>query len=159
MAGQASIDVERWRAIVEMAFDAYLEVDRNHAIVEWSPQAEETFGWSRSEAIGMASYLFIPSRDREEFQEMILACSSPREVPASMRRFRITALRRDGTEFPIELAIAAPRPGQTNLFAAFARDLTELERHRRWVLRARHEFRGALRLRERGLLRNDRLLL
>ena len=94
MAGHASIDVERWRAIVEMAFDAYLEVDRNHAIVEWSPQAEETFGWSRSEAIGMASHMFIPSRDREEYQEMILACSSPREVPASMRRFRITAFTR-----------------------------------------------------------------
>ena len=128
MAEQASLEVERWRAITEMAFDAYLEVDEHHAIVEWSPQAEETFGWSRSEAIGMTSHMFIPLRDREEYHEMILACSSPRQVPASMRRFRITALRRDGTEFPIELAIAAPRPGQTNLFAAFARDLTELER-------------------------------
>ena len=112
MAEQASVDVsERLRAIIEMAFDAYLEVDGNNAIIEWSPQAEETFGWSRSEAIGMASDMFIPVRDREEYHEMILACSSPRQVPASMRRFRITALRRDGTEFPIELAIAAPRPG------------------------------------------------
>ena len=76
----------------------------------------------------MTSHMFIPVRDREEYHEMILACSSPRQVPASMRRFRITALRRDGTEFPIELAIAAPQPGETILFAAFARDLTELER-------------------------------
>jgi PAS domain S-box-containing protein len=128
MAEQLSADLERRRAIIEMAFDAYLEVDRHNTIIEWSPQAEETFGWSRSEAIGMTSHLFIPARDREEFHEMTLACSSPRQVPASMRRFRITALRRDGTEFPIELAIAAPQPGETILFAAFARDLTELER-------------------------------
>src|SRR6185503_6241975 len=128
MADQATADVERRRAIIEMAFDAYLEVDRHNAITEWSPQAEETFGWSRSEAIGLASHMFIPVRDREEYHEMILACSSPRQVPASMRRFRIMAVRRDGTEFPIELAIAAPRPDETILFAAFARDLTELER-------------------------------
>ena len=128
MAEPASADVARRLAIIEMAFDAYLEVDQHDAIIEWSPQAEATFGWSRSEAIGMASHMFIPVRDRAEYHEMIVACSSPRQVPASMRRFRITALRRDGTEFPIELVIAAPRPGETNRFAAFARDLTELER-------------------------------
>jgi hypothetical protein len=47
MAEQVSAEVDRRRAIIEMAFDAYLEVDEHNAIIEWSPQAEDTFGGDR----------------------------------------------------------------------------------------------------------------
>jgi len=44
---------ERFRAVIETASDAFVSVDTEGTIVEWNRQAEETFGWTREEAIGV----------------------------------------------------------------------------------------------------------
>ena len=48
--------------------------------------------------------------------------------PALNRRIELTALRRDGTEFPVELAITAMRLGDATVFSAFLRDITDRKR-------------------------------
>ena len=44
---------ERFRAVIETASDAFVSVDTDGRIVEWNRKAEETFGWTREEAIGL----------------------------------------------------------------------------------------------------------
>jgi len=60
----------RYREIVESAFDAFIGIDSNGVIIDWNAQAEATFGWFCSEAIGQSlSRLIIPERYREAHEK------------------------------------------------------------------------------------------
>jgi PAS domain S-box-containing protein len=120
---------QRYRQIVETALDAFVGMDSNGLITDWNAQAETIFGWSRSEAIGQVlSQMIIPDRYRDAHAQGLRHFLASGEGPVLNKRIEITALRRDGTEFPVELTISAVRTGETHHFAAFVRDLTERKR-------------------------------
>ncbi len=50
------------RSIIATSLDAFVQLDGNGIILEWNPQAERIFGWSRSEAVGQAFEKFLSSR-------------------------------------------------------------------------------------------------
>ena len=116
---------QKSREILETALDAFVEMDSRGTIVDWNAQAVATFGWSREEALGQRFFsMVIPSRNRaseEKGPEYFLGSS---EVAALNKRIEMPALRRDGHEFPIELALSSIRWGETRLFTAFVRDIT-----------------------------------
>ena len=113
-------------AVVEAAFDCVIVIDGDGLVVDWNLAAERTFGWPREEVLGLdLADLIIPPaqpggappRPRE-----------PRQRPSTIlgRRVEMSALRRDGTEFPVELTIApVETPGERPLFAGYLRDITE----------------------------------
>jgi two-component system sensor histidine kinase/response regulator len=108
-------------------YDAYIEQDRAGLIVDWNANAEALFGWSRAEALGMRSDRLIPERNRERHNEAIAAILDADERKLYTRE--LTALHRDGHEFPIQLSTTREcRQGQSYL-AAFARALTAEMRH------------------------------
>lgn len=120
---------ERTRLTIETALDAVITMDRTGAITTWSPQAESLFGWTRSEALGRAlSDTIIPERYRAQHQHGLERYLVTGEHTVLNRRIELTALRRDGSEFPVELAITPIGVGDTITFSAFVRDVTE--RHR-----------------------------
>ena len=126
----------RHHQIIETALDAFIEIDSDGLITDWNAQAETTFGWSRSEAIGQTlSQMIIPHRYREAHRQGLRLFLATGEGPVLNKRIEIAALHRDGTEFPIELAIAAIRWGERRLFSAFARDVTEQKRAQRELAR------------------------
>jgi len=126
----------RHHQIIETALDAFIEMDSDALITDWNAQAETTFGWSRSEAIGQTlSQMIIPHRYREAHTQGLRLFLATGEGPVLNKRIEIAALHRDGTEFPIELAIAAIRWGERRLFSAFARDVTEQKRAQRELAR------------------------
>jgi len=126
----------RHHQIIETALDAFIEIDSDGLITDWNAQAETTFGWSRSEAIGQTlSQMIIPHRYREAHTQGLRLFLATGEGPVLNKRIEIAALHRDGTEFPIELAIAAIRWGERRLFSAFARDVTEQKRAQRELAR------------------------
>src|SRR5258708_26761195 len=51
---------ERARAILDLAFDAFVEVDSEGLITAWNSAAESTFGWPRSEVIGQPCRMIVP---------------------------------------------------------------------------------------------------
>ena len=125
---------QRYRQIVETAFDAFLGFDASLAVEHWNPQAEHMFGWSKAEAIGRPLGDFI-GIDRvfgscgKTLREWITAVDAP-EVQT---RIEVAALHRNGHEFEAEMAISSLRTGQKKLFAAFVQDVTErkqIERER-----------------------------
>jgi PAS domain S-box-containing protein len=104
-------------------------MDSDGLITGWNAQAETTFGWSRSEAIGKTlSQMIIPHRYREAHKQGLRRFLATGAGPVMNKRIEIVGLRRDGTEFPIELAIGAIRWGEKHLFSAFVRDVTEQKR-------------------------------
>ena len=117
---------QRTRLIIDNALDAVVTMDSSGAITDWSAQAERMFGWSRMEAIGrQMSYTIIPPRYREAHDKGLKKFLTTGEGPVLNKRIEITALSRDGREFPVELAISPAKVGTKWTFSAFMRDLTE----------------------------------
>jgi PAS domain S-box-containing protein len=119
----------RLRAILDSSLDAVVTMDQAGVITGWNAAAERVLGWSASDAIGrFLSDTIIPPQHREAHtrgRERFLATG---EGPILGRRIEITALHRDGREFPVELTVAPVRLGDAWLFSAFLRDLTEQKR-------------------------------
>jgi PAS domain S-box-containing protein len=126
------------RQILESALDAFVGMDSNGLIMDWNAQAEITFGWLRSEATGqMLSKMIIPERYRDAHERGLRHFLAAGEGPVLNKRIEITALHRDGREFPVELTISAISGGGTHCFVAFVRDITERKRFQEELLAAK----------------------
>lgn len=117
---------ERARIIIDTALDAVIGIDSAGVIMDWSVEAEKTFGWSRQEALGKRlSQTILPQRYRTKHEEGLARYLTTGESQVLNKRIEISALRRDGTEFPVELSITPIRTGDDVTFSGFVRDITE----------------------------------
>ena len=117
---------QRHHRIVETALDAFVGMDARGMVTDWNAQAERTFGWSRADVLGRSfAEMVIPHRDRDTHTQGLWQFATTDDGPVLNRRIEITALHRDGHEFPIELAICPIEWADTHHFAAFVRDVTE----------------------------------
>ena len=117
------------RSIVDSALDAVVGIDSDGVIRDWNNEAEEIFGWTRLEALGrrMAETI-IPLRYRSAHEIGMQHFFRTGEGPVLSRRIEITALRRDGEEFPVELSITPLKFGEGWIFSAFIRDISARKR-------------------------------
>lgn len=124
----------RYRQIVESAFDAFIGFDRSFLIEHWNAQAETTFGWTPEEAKGrpLGDFILLDRKisDTETTLRDLLRWDDSDGMQA---RVEVTAVHKEGYEFPAEMAISSVRSEQRSLFAAFVHDVTgrklvELER-------------------------------
>jgi PAS domain S-box-containing protein len=114
------------RGIIATALDAFVQIDQAGRIVEWNPQAEAVFGWSREEALGgLLSDMIVPDRHRHAHLCGVADFVKNGEGTIIGRRREIAAVRRDGQEITVELAITALRQRTGYVFNGFIRDVTE----------------------------------
>ena len=112
--------------IIDTALDAVITMDARGAITSWNKQAEIIFGWSSNEAIGRhMSEMIIPEQHRTAHERGLRHFLTTGEGPVLRRRIQVTAVRRNGVEFPVELEVVPMRLGQDWVFSAFIRDITE----------------------------------
>jgi PAS domain S-box-containing protein len=113
------------RSIVESSLDAVVVMDADGVITDWNKEAEQTFGWTRVEALGRRmSETIIPMRYRSAHERGLQHFFKTGEGPVLNRRIEITALRRHGGEFPVELSITPLQFGEAWVFSAFVRDIS-----------------------------------
>jgi PAS domain S-box-containing protein len=116
---------EQARAIVDSALDAVVVMNADGRIKDWNKQAEETFGWTRPEALGQRMVdTIIPAQYRLSHERGLEHFFKTGHGPVLNRRIEITALRRDGTEFPVELTITPLKSGDSWTFSSFIRDIS-----------------------------------
>lgn len=117
---------QRARLVIESAYDAFIAMDADGVIIDWNPQAEKTFGFSSSQAIGRKlGETIIPERYRERHRLGLKHFLKTGEGPLLGKRVEITALRADGGEFPVGLAISPVRWADTWIFNAFLHEITD----------------------------------
>ncbi len=120
---------ERIRRILESALDAVVSMDSEGLIIDWNPQAETTFGWKRNEIVGQPLVLtIIPAQYREAHKKGLARFLESGVGPILNQRIEITALHRDGHEFPVELTVSPLVLRGSVVFSAFIRDITEQKR-------------------------------
>ena len=116
-------------AILATALDCIITMDSRGLVVEFNPAAERTFGYRRAEVIGRPlAELIIPERLRERHRQGLARYLATGEGPVLGRRIELSALRSDGSEFPVELAITRLDAGREPLFTAYLRDISERAR-------------------------------
>jgi PAS domain S-box-containing protein len=117
---------ERVRSIIDTALDAVIGMDERGHILDWNRRAETIFGWARAEAIGRElGETIIPPQYREAHRRGLQHFLRSGEGPVLNKRIEITGLRRDGMEFPIELAISPLKTATGYEFNAFVQDISE----------------------------------
>jgi len=125
LAGQLFASRERYRALVAAALDCVVAMDHHGRVVEWNPAAERIFGWPADAAMGQdMAELIVPPALRASHRAGLARYLAGGEPVVLDRRIEITAMRRDGSEFPCELTITRiARPGDP-LFVGYLRDIT-----------------------------------
>ena len=120
---------EHFRQIIDTAHDAFISIDSTGYITTWNPQAEKTFGWTASEAIGRRlERLIIPPAYREAHSRGLQRFLSVGMGPLLNKRVEMQALHRDDHEFPVEMSLTAVRVGGDYVFNAFLHDVSERKR-------------------------------
>jgi PAS domain S-box-containing protein len=131
---------EATREILETAQDAFIGMDASGYITDWNRQAEEIFGWERGEAIGRAlADTIIPERLRQAHWSGLRRFLETGEGPVLNQRLELTGLRRDGSEFPVEITIWPMPAGEGLRFNALVHDISERTESQRELSRQREE--------------------
>jgi PAS domain S-box-containing protein len=127
---------QRTRQILEGALDAVIEIDQTGVVRGWSANAEAMFGRTREEIVGTSlAQLLIPERYRKAHRRGLEHFLQTGDGPILGRRVDLTALRRNGEEFPVELTVTATHTDEGWSFTAFVRDIEDRVRARQELIR------------------------
>lgn len=115
----------RFDAVAESAADSIIGADGKNRIVSWNSAAERMFGYTAEEAVGQVLSMIVPHRFRAMHEAGLrhAAAGLPTKLVGSL--VTVPALRRDGTEFPIELSLSHWLESGEHRFGAICRDITE----------------------------------
>ena len=117
------------RTFLDSALDCIITMDATGCVREFNPASERVFGFTRAEAVGKElADLIIPPRLRERHRQGLAHYLKTGQGPLLGRLIEIAALRRDGTEILVALAINATEIDGSPIFTAYLRDITEQKR-------------------------------
>jgi len=120
---------EQTREIITAATDAFITIDDTGTIRDWNPKAEELFGWSGAEAIGQPLHAtIVPPQYRESHLRGLKHFLATGEGPVLGKRLELSALHRDGREFPVEISITCVQRDGKDSFNAFLHDISNRRR-------------------------------
>jgi PAS domain S-box-containing protein len=127
----------RQRAILRTSLDCIITIDGDGRVLEWNPAAERTFGYARDQAVGrIISDLIVPPAIRAKHQEGMAKLLALGESSRLNVRLERTAVRADGSEFPVELAVTRIPLDGPPMFTAYFRDVTESNRVKAQLLQS-----------------------
>ncbi|MCE0533909.1 ATP-binding protein [Kineosporia rhizophila] len=125
-------------AILEAAGDAFVSIDENDVIIAWSRQAELLFGWSSAEAQGaVLTDLIVPPSLKQRHSKGVRRLVDTGVPRILGQRLELSAMHRDGHEFPIELALWQSESDGNRSFNAFIHDITTRKQHEAALAEAR----------------------
>jgi PAS domain S-box-containing protein len=141
----------RKTAILNSALDCIVTIDHEGCITEFNPAAERTFGYPRDAALGQKlAEMIIPPLLRERHERGLARFLATGEAPVIGRRIEMTAMRADGSEFPVELTITRiPSDGPPS-FTGYLRDITDRKRSEEELRRSQAFLAEAQRLSSTG---------
>lgn len=140
---------EELRSLFENALDVVIAMDATGAILEWNNQAELVFGWKKRETIGkVLSETIVPIKYRDAHTTGLKEFLKTGQGKILNHRLETTGLRKDGTEFPVELTVTPVKAQNGFFFYAFLRELTVLKKNETEKSRLLQEAEKNLRLRD-----------
>jgi PAS domain S-box-containing protein len=115
----------KFRSVMESAIDAIISADVSGNIRSWNSAATALFGFTEKEVIGQPIELIIPDRFRKSHQEGIHRVSSGGPSRVIGKTVEVAALRKNGSEFPVELSLATWFLDKDRYYTGIIRDISE----------------------------------
>ena len=113
-------------SMLESSLSAIVSIDKHDRIIEFNPVAEEIFGYTKQEALNSTlAELVLPDRFRDAHLKGMKHYINTGEGPVLGKRIELSALRKSGDEFPIEIAISAAAMGEEIFFTAVMDDISQ----------------------------------
>jgi len=135
---------ERFRIISDSALDAIIMMDEKGEIAFWNPAAEKIFGYTENESIGKSVHMMIaPQRYHDNFFKAFEEFKKTGEGSAVGNVLELSALRKDRTEFPIEISLSAILIKENWWSVALIRDITDRKQAEEELLKAKESAEAA----------------
>ena len=138
------------RSILDTVLDATVVIERDGTIVSFNAAAERQFGYTEEEAIGQNVRLLMPEPYRGEhdgYMQRYMATGEKRIIGVDRV---VVGRRKDGSTFPMKLAVGELQSGSKTFFTGFIRDLTEREESAARLQEIQGELARLARLNELG---------
>jgi PAS domain S-box-containing protein len=119
---------QRYRALVEADPDGVVIIDAESVIVAVNPAMGRIFGYTTEQMVGKPLTVLMPHRLRGAHMAGTRRYLATGERSIPWRGVQVPALRRDGTEFPVEINFSEYTSGGSKVFAGFITDITERRR-------------------------------
>jgi PAS domain S-box-containing protein len=116
---------DRFRSLVESATDAIIVANGHGMIISWNRSASRLFGYTNEEAIGQPLTILMPDRYREAHERGLARMASTGKGRVMGSVVELHGLKKDGTEFPIELSLATWRNTESTYYSGIIRDTSE----------------------------------
>ncbi|MEK7764253.1 MAG: PAS domain S-box protein [Nitrospirota bacterium] len=132
---------ERFRSLVDSATDAIVLADGRGFIVSWNRSAATLFGYADEEAIGQPLTLLMPARYHQAHKQGLAHMESTGKSLAMGSVIEVHGLKKDGTEFPIELSLATWKSMEQSFYSGIIRDISDRKKVERAMQDSQERFR------------------
>lgn len=116
---------QQFKAITDHAVDAIISINAKREIIFWNKAAEKLFGYKNDEIIGQEATTIMPERYKQRHREGVARYIATGKSKYLGKPLDFEGLRKDGSEFPLELAVTGWRSHNQWFFTAIIRDATE----------------------------------
>lgn len=135
----------RLKQIVETAPDAVIIIDKKDVITDWNKQAETMFGWKETEVEGKTlAETVLTEKFYDEYKLKLKDFLETGQDVVLNKPIELSGLRKNNSEFPIELKISFSKINNKNVFVAFVRDITERKKTEEELVKSELKFKTLL---------------
>jgi PAS domain S-box-containing protein len=128
----------RFRSLVEAATDSILLADHQGRILSWNRAASRLFGYTDEEVAGRSLTMLMPMRHRAAHEQGLARVGETGQSRLIGRLVELEGLRKDGSEFPLELSLATWKTEDAVFYSGIIRDITQRRRAEEILDRLRH---------------------
>ena len=135
---------ERYRVLAETAPDAIVTIDETGVILTVNPATEHIFGWTPKALVGQPLSMLMPPHMRPGHAAGMERYLRTGKRKLDWRSVALPGLRKNGTEFPMEVSFGEFLDGERRVFSGFMRDVSERDAQQAVIDRTSSELREAL---------------
>lgn len=147
---------ERNRLIMNSALNAIINIDSKGKITFWNTQAEKIFGWKRKEVVGtFLSESILSNQQKNDHSDGIKHLLNTGEGPVLNKQLELQAIKKDGTEFTIEISIIPIKQNNELFFCSFIQDISKRKKAETTLKFQEEKYRNIIAHMNLGLIEVD----